>query len=405
MNYIKPRIVLISPLIVLPNIIGESVILPNQLKFTIIYSYSDMRRRILIFLLPLCMLFTACKDSENKNENTDNYRLYTVKVSDATLSSVYSATIRGKQDIEIRPQVSGLITEVCVSEGETVRKGQPLFLVDSTAYAAVWNEACAQVAVAHAELATAQLEARNQRILFQKEIISAHQMQVIDNELSVRTSLLAQAEAQLKHAANNLSYTIIRSPSDGVVGMLPYRIGSLVSPDITQPLTTVSDNREMYVYFSLTEKQIYTFLQEYGNTNEIIKRIPTVHLRLNNGMLYPDSGKVAAVSGVIDPVTGTAGVRAVFPNPTGMLLSGATGEIIIPVNRKDVLLLPQSATFEIQDKYFVYRVENGRAVSKEITVSSAGDGKHYIVESGLQAGDVVVAEGISTLREGTVVEP
>lgn len=356
-------------------------------------------------MLPLCILHTACKDSENKNETSDNYRLFTVKESNATLSSVYSATIRGKQDIEIRPQVSGLITEVCVSEGETVRKGQPLFLIDSTAYAAVWDEAHAQVAVAHAELATAQLEARDQRVLFQENIISAHQMQVLENELSVRTALLAQAEAQLKHAANNLSYTIIRSPSDGVVGMLPYRIGSLVSPDITQPLTTISDNRDMYVYFSLTEKQIYTFLQQYGNTDEIIKRMPAVRLRLNNGTLYSDSGRIAAVSGVIDPITGTAGVRAVFPNRTGMLLSGATGEIIIPVSRKDVLLLPQSATFEIQDKYFVYRVENGRAMSKEITVSSAGDGKHYIVESGLQAGDVVVAEGVSTLREGTVVEP
>lgn len=364
-----------------------------------------MKKIAFIFLLSCYILHTSCGNSGKNEEPTDGYRLFKVEASDVMLSSTYSATIRGKQDIEIRPQVSGLITELYVSEGEAVRRGQPLFLIDSTAYAAVWNEARAQVKVAQAELATAGLEARNQRVLFQKEIISAHQMQTTENALAVRQALLAQAEAQLRHAANDLSYTIVRSPSDGVVGMLPYRIGSLVSSDIPQPLTTVSDNREMYVYFSLTEKQIYALLEQYGNIRETTERMPAVRLRLNNGSLYPDSGRIAAISGIIDPVTGTAGVRAVFPNLRGTLLSGATGEVIIPVWRKGVLLLPQSSTFEIQDKHFVYRVEHGRAVLSEVRVSPAGDGKHYIVESGLQASDVVVAEGVSTLREGTIVEP
>lgn len=362
-----------------------------------------MNIRIIPYLC-LCIMFCACDNSEKTGNGTQEYRLLSVQPTDIRLTSEYSASVRGRQDIEIRPQIAGLITRVCVTEGERVQKGQTLFILDQTANRSALDAASAEVQVARAESATAQLEAEGKRELFAKNIVSAHDLQITENELLTKKALLARAEANERNCSNSLSFTVIKSPSDGVVGSLPFKIGALVSPEMAVPMTTVSDNTEMYTYFSLTEKQILDLLEKSGDSRKLIEEFPPVQLRMNTGSIYAETGRVESISGIIDKTTGTVSVRAAFPNGKGLLLSGASAHILIREERKGILLIPQAATYDIQDKVFVYRVEQGKAVSQEVKVSSTGDGRNYIVESGLQAGDEIVVEGVLTLQDGTVVK-
>ena len=215
---------------------------------------------------------------------------------------------------------------------------------------------------------------------------------------------LAQAEAQELNARNNLSYTEVKSPSDGVVGMLPYRAGALVSASIPQPLTTVSDNSNMYVYFSMTENQLLAMSRQYKSMDEALENMPEVSLKLNDQSIYEQKGKIESISGVIDRKTGTVGVRAVFPNESRLLHSGASGNVLIPQAYKDCIVIPQGATVRLQDKTLVYKVVDGKAVSTLITVAEINDGREYIVLDGLKVGEEIVSEGAGLVREGTQVK-
>lgn len=361
-----------------------------------------MNIRIIPYLC-LCVTLYACGDSKKTGNETQEYRLLSVQPTDVRLASEYSASVCGRQDIEIRPQISGVIARVCVTEGERVRKGQTLFVLDQAAARSAMDAAMAEVQVARAEFATAQLEAEGKKVLFAQNIISAHELQITENGRITKKALLARAKADERHCYNSLSFTVIKSPSDGVVGSLPFKTGALVSPEMAVPMTTVSDNTEMYIYFSLTEKQILSLLEKNGGVRTLTEKLPPVQLRMNTGSLYAETGRIESISGIIDKTTGTVSVRAAFPNPKGLLLSGASAHILIREERKGVLLIPQAATYEIQDKVFVYRVKDSKAVSQEIKVSPAGDGRSYIVENGLQAGDEIVAEGVISLQAGTVV--
>lgn len=362
-----------------------------------------MNVRVIPYLC-LCVMLCACDNSEKAKEGTQEYRLLSVQPTDVRLTSEYSASVRGRQDIEIRPQIAGLIAQVCVTEGEQVQKEQTLFVLDQTAGRSALDTASAEVQVARAECATAQLEAEGKRELFAKNIVSAHDLQITENKLLTKKALLARAEADERNCSNSLSFTVIKSPSEGVVGSLPFKVGALVSPEMAVPMTTVSDNTEMYIYFSLTERQILDLLEKSDDSRKLIEEFPPVQLKMNTGSIYAETGRIESISGIIDKTTGTVSVRAAFPNPKGLLLSGASAHIFIREERKGVLLIPQAATYEIQDKVFVYRVKDNKAVSQEIKVSSAGDGKNYMEENGLQAGDEIVAEGVLTLQDGTVVK-
>ncbi len=362
-----------------------------------------MNIRIIPYLC-LCVMLCACDNSKKTENGTQEYRLLSVQPTDVRLTSEYSASVRGRQDIEIRPQIAGLIAQVCVTEGEHVQKGQTLFVLDQTAGRSALDAASAEVEVARAEFATAQLETEGKRELFAQNIVSAHDLQITENELLTKKALLARAEADERNCSNSLSFTVIKSPSDGVVGSLPFKVGALVSPEMTVPMTTISDNTEMYIYFSLTERQMTDLLEKSGDSRKLIEEFPPVQLKMNTGSLYAETGRIESVSGIIDKTTGTVSVRAAFPNPKGLLLSGASAHILIREERKGVLLIPQAATYEIQDKVFVYRVKDNKAVSQKVKVSSAGDGRNYMVENGLQAGDEIVAEGVLTLQDGAVVK-
>lgn len=330
----------------------------------------------------------------------------TVHTEDSELAKTFPATIKGKTDIAIRPQVTGFITKVHVDEGQHVRKGQVLFTLDQVQFQAAVDQAEASVNSARTALSTAQITEQNKKMLFDKNIISEYEWQMAANTLAQAKAQLAQAQAGLVTARKNLAYTVVTAPSDGVVGTIPNREGSLASPSSAQPLTTVSDNSEVYAYFSLTEKDLLA-LNAKGTIEDGIKSMPPVELVLADGSVYPVKGKVATVSGVIESSTGASSVRALFDNPSGRLRSGSTGMVSIPVINKDVILIPQKATFEVQDKRFVYTLnDSNKTVTTPVTVQSLSDGKQFVVLSGLKPGDRVVTEGVGTkIREGMPVTP
>ena len=331
------------------------------------------------------------------------YAVMTIGTTDREIPINYSATIRGRQDIAIYPQVSGTIFELCVNEGQTVSKGQPLFIIDQVPYKAALQTAEANVAAAKAGVATAQLTYDSKKELYAKNVVSQYDLLTAENTLLTAKAQLAQAEAQRVNAANNLSYTVVKAPANGVVGTLPYRVGALVSASISKPLTTVSDNSDVYVYFSMTENQLLNLTRQYGSIANTLKNMPDVRLVLNDGSVYDRTGRIESISGVIDTSTGSVQLRAVFPNADGLLHSGGAGSVIVPNIHKDCVVVPQVATFELQNKVYVYKVEDGKAASSMIDVEKINNGREYIVKSGLTPGDVIVAEGVGLLREGTPI--
>ncbi|WP_417014849.1 efflux RND transporter periplasmic adaptor subunit [Alistipes sp.] len=349
-----------------------------------------------------CLAAVACGQAPTAM-GPGEYAVMTIAKTDREIPTNYSATIRGRQDIDIYPQVSGTIWQLCVNEGQSVSKGQTLFIIDQVPYKAALQTAEANVAAAEASVATAQLTYDSKKELFARNVVSQFDLSTAENNLLTAKAQLAQAEAQRVNAANNLSYTVVKAPSNGVVGTLPYRVGALVSASMPQPLTTVSDNSTMYVYFSMTENQLLNLTRRYGSIAETLKNMPDVQLQLNDGSIYDQTGRVESISGVIDTSTGSVSLRAAFPNPNGLLHSGGSGNVILTSSFKDCIVVPQSATFEIQDKVFTYKVMDGKATSAPIDVESISNGKEYIVKSGLVPGDVIVTEGVGLMREGTPI--
>lgn len=332
------------------------------------------------------------------------YKTITVERTDKTFERVYSATIRGRQDVAVMPQVTGTLMKTCVNEGEVVRRGQTLFVIDQVPYQAALTQAQATVGTAEASLATARLTYESKQTLFDQKVISDFELQTAKNALTTAQAALSQAKAAELNARNNLSYTTVKSPADGVVGVLPFNPGALVGPTMQTPLTTVSDNKDMFVYFSINESEMLTLTREFGSTAEALKKFPKLGLRLSDGTMYADSGRVESVSGVIDRSTGTVSLRSVFPNPARLLHSGATGNVIMPSVYRDCIVIPQAATVQMQDKTIVYKVVDGKAVSTIITISPLSDGQEYVVLEGLEAGDVIIAEGAGLIREGAQVQ-
>ena len=353
-------------------------------------------------LVACCMAVVSCSEAP-KTMGPGEYAVLEVATSDREIPTAYSATIRGRQDIDIYPQVSGTISELRVNEGERVVKGQPLFIIDQVPYKAALQTAEANVQAAKAGVATAQLTFDSKKELFARNVISQFELTTAQNQLLTAQAQLAQAEAQRVNAANNLSYTVVKAPANGVVGTLPYRVGALVSAQIPQPLTTVSDNSEMYVYFSMNEKQLLELTRTYGSVVNTLKQMPDVELQLNDGSTYGHTGRIESISGVIDRSTGSVSLRAAFPNREGLLHSGGAGNIILPTIYKNCIAVPQTATFELQDKVYAYKIVDGKATSTMLEVEKISNGREYIVRSGLTPGEVIVAEGVGLLREGTPI--
>lgn len=357
-----------------------------------------------IALICFTLGLISCKQEE-KGQAEAKYSVMKISANaEKEVMTSYSATIEGKQDIAIYPQVSGYIEKLCVTEGEKVREGQILFVIDQVPYKAALETALANVKVAEASLATAELTYNSTKALFEQKVVSDYNLQTSRNSYLTAQAQLAQAKAEEVNARNNLSYTEVKSPSDDVIGMLPYRKGALVSPSIPQPLTTVSDNSDMYVYFSMTENQLLALARQYGTVDQAIKDMPEIQLQLNDQSMYEKKGRIESISGVIDKTTGTVGVRAVFPNEARLLHSGSSGNVLIPSTYKNCILIPQGATVQLQDKIITYKIVDGKATSTLIQVASVDDGREYIVLDGLKEGDEIVSEGAGMLREGTQIK-
>lgn len=355
------------------------------------------------------LLLASCGGGQQASrQQAPQIAAITVEYSSTSLDKSYPATIKGRTDIAIRPQVTGFITKVHVDEGQRVRKGQTLFTLDQVQLEAAVESAKAAVNVAKAAVSTAQLTADNKKMLFDKNIISEYEWQMSENSLAQAKAQLAQAESGLINAQKNLAYTVVAAPCDGVVGTIPNREGSLASPSSTQALTTVSDNSEIYAYFSLNEKDIL-MLTDNGavSLEKAIASMPEVKLQLADGSVYPVEGKIATISGVIDNATGAANVRALFNNTNGMLRSGSTGKVLIPSKSDSVIIIPQKATYELQDRRYVYVLnDSNQAQSTNVKVKEINDGKNFIVTEGLKAGDRIVVEGVGTVvKQGMTITP
>lgn len=382
-----------------------SYICPSFNKKTIRVSMITVNKKWLrlIGIVGCPVWMASCKQATDAGVKP-SFAIMEVKAADKELSTSYSATIRGRQDIDIYPQVSGTIEKLCVTEGQTVRRGQLLFVIDQIPYRAALKTAVANVEAARAAMATAELTYNSNKELYAQKVVSEFSLKTAENTYLTAKAQLTQAEAQEVNARNNLSYTEVKSPSDGVVGALPYRVGALVGANLPYPLTTVSDNSDMYVYFSMTENQLLALTRQYGSMDEALKNMPEVELILNDNSVYNKKGVIESISGVIDRQTGTVMARVVFPNESRLLHSGASGTVVVPSIYKDCIAIPQGATVQMQDKVVVYKVVDGKAVSTLITVAGINDGREYVVLSGLQSGDEIISEGAGLVREGTQVK-
>ena len=310
------------------------------------------------------------------------------------------------QDVEIRPKVSGFITKLCVKEGQAVKAGQLLFVIDNVTYAAAVRQAKAAVNSAKAQLNTARLTYNNNEKLFKNNVIGSYELQSAKNNMQAAAAALAQAEASYVSAKENLSYCYVTSPASGVIGDLPYRVGALVSASSQQPLTTVSNISTMQVYFSMTEKELLDMTKTAGGLHTAIKDYPAVKLQLADGTIYDHPGRVATVSGVIDATTGSVSMRADFPNPQHLLKSGGSGSIVVPHVSSSAIVIPQYAVAQVQEKHFVYIVGKDNKVKySAVTVDPQDDGKNFIITSGLKVGDRIVVNGISSLTDGAEIKP
>lgn len=365
-----------------------------------------MKNSFAAILATGAIMLASCgqtQDKASKNEEA-TYETLEISLSDRTLTTEYSAAISGVQTVEIRPQVSGMITDILIEEGESVSKGQVLFVIDQTPYKAAYEIAVANVKSAEAALSTAQLILQSNKDLYAQDVVSEFDLMTAQNDLTEAEARLALCKAEEVNASNNLSYTEVRSPVNGVASMIPYRVGALVSSNIAQPLVTVSDDSRVYAYFSMAENQMLDMVQQYGSLNNAIRQMPEVELIMSNGDRYEHTGKINAISGTISESTGSVSIRAVFNNRNHLLRNGGSGKIVIPVTMTECIVIPKAATYELQDRIFVYKVVDGKASATEIRVAPQDNGIEYIVTDGLETGDIIVAEGAGLIKEGTVIK-
>ncbi|WP_200801054.1 efflux RND transporter periplasmic adaptor subunit [Pedobacter caeni] len=356
----------------------------------------------------------SCKNGGPKSTVTyqqqepNPYQFITVEERKAIVYEEFPARLQGKQNIEIRPKIDGFIEDVYIDEGAYVKQGQSLFRIRNPQYEQQVKVAEAAIKSAQTEVATAQMQVTKAQSLVDKDIVSKYELQSAMLALQAKQANLAQAQANLNIAKVNQGYTLITSPVTGYVGPLPHRNGSHVSSTTQEPLTTVSDIRSIYAYFSVNERQMLKFLKHSIGESipEKLKNAPTVSLVLSDGSEYKDKGRIESISGQVDPETGSFMMRATFHNENGLIRSGYSATLMLPAYLEKAIIIPQKSTYEMQGKTFVYIIEKDNKVkSIEIEVVRLQDGVTYAVESGLKAGDKVVVEGVGSLKEGTEIIP
>ena len=370
-----------------------------------------MNKQSFLSILAASIIIVSCGKKDDKAAQAaaagqvKEYKTLTLQPESATLHTDYPASIQGQQNIEIRPRVEGYIDKIFVDEGAVVKAGQPLFKISAPEYEQEVRTATASIKSAQAAVSSAKLAVNKVKPLVEKEIISKYELETAQYNYDSALATLAQANASLVNARTNLGYTTVTSPVDGVVGSIPFRLGSLVSSNTTEPLTTVSSIGNVYAYFAMNEKVLLNFSEGSGTLAQKIKQLPQVSLLLSDGSTYSEKGRIETVNGLINTETGSVNIRARFPNPKGIIRSGSSTTVRIPNEVKDGLIIPQSATFELQDKIFAVTVgKDGKTKNVNITILDNKAGNYYVVTSGLQAGDQIVLEGVATLKDGTQIK-
>lgn len=366
-----------------------------------------MRTRFTFRAMSLFVVAASLFSCQEKTvqQQIPEYAVMVIEEEPVIVKHSFPALISGDNDAEVRSNVSGMIVKKHVVEGDIVKEGDILMEIDHAPYQADYNMALANVNAAEVAVETAELTALNKTNLYQKGIISEYEKKLADNSLESAKAQLEQAKAQLETARINLDYSYIKSPNDGVVGAIPVSVGSLVSPSTSEPLTTVSQIDIVCADFSINEK-IMLYYTSKGGVKDILKVLPEVELKLADGSMYEHKGRIMSVAGSIDTKTGAANISADFPNPGKLLRSGATGTIYLPREIVNARLIPQNATFEMQDKKFVYVFNDSITEMREIQVDNLTYEQNYIVTSGLELGEVVVIEGIgSSVKNGMKIKP
>lgn len=358
-------------------------------------------------LASMAILTTGCKkEAQSQEQQAPELAVMTVQTTNESLDTSYPATLEGENDVQIHPQATGFLTKVCVQEGQHVTKGQTLFEIDKVQLQAAVDQAQAAVAVAQANVNTATTNANNNKMLYDKQIIGSPAYQTSVDALNAAKASLNQAVANLTAAKKNLSYAVVTAPASGVIGSIDIKEGSLVSPSTL--LTVLSNNSDIQASFSFTQNELLQLTNNGQKTiQQTIAAMPPVRLQLPNGEVYTREGKIVSISGVLDTDTRSVTAKAIFPNPDGLLHSGNTGKILIPNTYNDVIMVPQNATYTMQDMRFAFVVNDSNKVSSRvITVSDLDDGKSFIVTDGLKPGERIVTEGVGiSVKDGMTITP
>lgn len=360
-----------------------------------------MKVRKIVLGAAALMLLVSCGNRQTRQEVGELiYPTIKLEEQDAGLLSVYPVSIKGQEDIEIRPRIDGFIDAIYVDEGSVVKKGQALFKINSPQAEQALTTAKASVLSAKARVNTAKVNVDRIRPLTEKGIIGYVQLETVEDAYQSAQAELAQSEASLKNAQATMDWTNVTSPVNGLVGAIPFRQGSLVNS--SNVLTTVANINNVFAYFSLNEKELRSLMNNLeGKTQaEKIKNIPEVALTLADGTAYQEKGKIETIAGVLNLATGSVNLRAEFPNTQGELRSGTSGNISIPRTLHNVFVIPQKATFAQQDKILIFVLQGDSAVQKSISVIPIPDGKSYAVTDGLKKGEIIIADGIATLYNG-----
>ncbi len=334
-----------------------------------------------------------------------SFETMTVKKSDIELPLKFSARMKGQNDVTVTPQVSGQLMKICVTEGQQVKKGQTLFIIDSRNAQLELEAAQANLQAALAQENSAKLEYESNKNLFDKKIVSSYMLNNSENSYKQAQAAVAQARASVNRAKVNLGFCTITASVSGIIGEIPVRVGDQVSP-MTQ-LTMLSGNTTMYAEFSVTEAIVEAMVKEGMKAAEVdkyIAQLPEATFVMKNGTEYPHKGRVISLTGVVNAETGSLTSKVSFPNPDGHLYSGIQGTIVMPFAEKSVIVIPQYAVVRLQDKAQVYKVNaDSTATAVEVTTEDTGNGKEFIVTSGLNVGDRIVTVGANNVTEGQKV--
>jgi membrane fusion protein (multidrug efflux system) len=365
---------------------------------------NQRRISILTILLAFCLFSYGCKEAEVEDEGMP-LPVLTLKQESAALSFQYLGSIEGVENVQIRPQVEGILERIYVDEGQYVKKGQPLFEINSQPYMEDWKNAQANVELEKAKLRKAQTEIARLRPLIDNEVISEVRMRTTEADYEVAKSSLAKAEAVAANMRINLEFTTIKAPVDGLMGRIPKSIGNVVKGTDSEPLTILSNVHDIYVYFSMSESE-YLYYERMKRDSTSKRLNPDVKLVLADGSIYERSGFVDATSGQINRSTGSINMRARFSNPDTLLRTGNTGKILMEQIYPNAVLIPQSATMSVQDKRFVYILNDDNTAKRHEIEVEGRSGQNYIVkENGLKAGDRIVVSGINQITNGTKIKP